>query len=68
MITIQLVETYQDIGSFKEGMHHMYIQAKRDPAHQWLPTSYRLTTDDVFLINDDWEDEWKIPSEQMGHL
>jgi hypothetical protein len=23
--------------------------------------------DDVCLITNDWEAEWKIPSEQMGH-
>jgi hypothetical protein len=42
----------------------MYIQAKRDPTHQWLPTSYKLTVDDVCLISNDWEEEWKVPGEQ----
>ena len=31
-ITTKMVETYQDIARFKEGMHHMYIQSKRDTA------------------------------------
>jgi hypothetical protein len=45
----------------------MYIQAKRDPACQWLPTSYKLTMDDVCLIANDWEDDWKVPGEQTKH-
>jgi hypothetical protein len=30
-ITTKTVETYQDIVRFKDGMHHMYIHAKKDP-------------------------------------
>jgi hypothetical protein len=46
---------------FKAGPHHMYIQAKRDPDQQWLLTSYRLTKQDVSLIVNDWEAEWRKP-------
>ena len=45
----------------------MYIQAKRDRARQWIPTNYKLKIDYVFLISNDWEAEWKIPLEQIGH-
>ena len=48
-------------------MHHMYIQEKRDHACQFLSTNYKLTIDDVFLIFNDWEYEWKVPAEQMDH-
>jgi hypothetical protein len=61
-ITAETIETYRDIVRFKEGMHHMYVQAKKDPARQWLPTHYRLTTDDLCLIANNWEVEWKLPS------
>jgi len=67
-ITTQNVETYQDIERFKVGMYHMYIQAKRDHACHWLPTSYKLTSDDVFLIANDWEEEWKVWGEQMERI
>jgi ubiquinone biosynthesis protein Coq4 len=45
----------------------MYMQEKRDPTCQWIPTNYKLTSDGVFLIANDWEDEWKTPIEQTGH-
>jgi hypothetical protein len=48
-------------------MHHMYVQVKKDPTHQWLPTKYRLITKDVCLIVNDWEDGWKILVEKMVH-
>jgi hypothetical protein len=44
----------------------MYVQAKKDPMRQWFPTSYRLTTEDVNLIVNDWEEDWKIPTEKTG--
>jgi hypothetical protein len=45
-------------------MHHMYVQDKKDPTQQWLPTTYRLTIEDVNLIINDWEEEWKSPPEK----
>jgi hypothetical protein len=47
-------------------MHHMYVQAKKDPTCQWFPTSYRLTTEDMSLIVNDWEEDWKSPAEKTG--
>jgi hypothetical protein len=44
----------------------MYIQDKRDLMRQWLPTRYKLTEEDVCLISNDWDKEWKIPTEEMG--
>jgi hypothetical protein len=38
-ISGEIVETYKDIVHFKEGMHHMYVQEKKDPTHQWFPTN-----------------------------
>jgi hypothetical protein len=33
---------------------------------KWLPTTYRLTMEDVNLIINDWEEEWKSPPEKIG--
>jgi hypothetical protein len=43
-ISVETMETYKDIVHFKEGMHHMYVQEKKDPVQQWFPTNYKLTT------------------------
>jgi hypothetical protein len=45
----------------------MYIQEKRDPVHLWVATSYKLTSDNVCLIANDWDEEWKLPTEEMGN-
>jgi len=42
----------------------MYVHARKDPVRQWLPTSYRLTTEDVSLIVNECEEEWKRPTEK----
>jgi ubiquinone biosynthesis protein Coq4 len=46
---------------------YVYSRKKGPCMHQWLPTNYKLTSEDVCLIANDWEDEWKTPIEQMGH-
>jgi hypothetical protein len=48
-------------------MHHMYIQAKRDSSYQSLPTRYTLIKEDVCLISNDWDEEWKLPPEETKH-
>jgi hypothetical protein len=56
-----MVEAYKAVVHFKEGHHHMYVQAKKDPDRQWLRTQYKLTEEDMGHIMVDWDDEWKIP-------
>jgi hypothetical protein len=34
----------------------------------WFPTKYKLTTEDVCLIVNDWEYGWETLVEKMGHL
>jgi len=34
----QVFEAYKAMECFKVGHHHMYVQAKKDPNQQWLPT------------------------------
>jgi hypothetical protein len=55
------VEAYKEIVPFKEGRHHMYIQAKRDPNEQWLMKRDSLTRDEVGQIMEYLEDDWKTP-------
>jgi hypothetical protein len=51
-----------------QSRHAPYVCASKEgPMHQWLPTNYRLTTEDVCLIMNDWEDGWKTPAEKIGH-
>jgi hypothetical protein len=57
----QVVEAYKEVAHFKAGHHHMYVQVKKDPDQQWLPTQYRLTEEEMGNIMDDWDDEWNIP-------
>jgi len=28
---------------------------------QWLPSTYKLIEEDVIMIVNDWEDDWKKP-------
>jgi hypothetical protein len=46
--------------------HHTYVQDKKDPMRQWLPMNYILKMEDVNLIINDWEEEWKSPLEKTG--
>ena len=39
----------------------MYIHARRDPDKQWIPVAYKLSEEDVSMIVNDWEDNWKKP-------
>jgi hypothetical protein len=61
-----VVEAYKEVAHFKAGHHHMYVQAKKDPDQQWLPTQYRLMEEEMGHIMVDWEDEWKIPPAETG--
>jgi hypothetical protein len=56
----------QGYHTIQSDMHHLYVQAKKDPARQWFPTSYQLTLEDVHLIINDWEDDWKNPTDKPG--
>jgi hypothetical protein len=40
---------------------------QKDLVCQWFPTDFKLIADDVCLIDNYWEDEWKNPTEQTGH-
>jgi hypothetical protein len=38
----------------------MYVQAKKDPTQEWVPTWYRLTEEEMGQIMKYWDDDWKI--------
>jgi hypothetical protein len=40
----------------------MWIQARQDPAKQWLQMRYCITEGDIDMVINEWPDEWKIPS------
>jgi hypothetical protein len=56
-ILSQVVEAYKAVARFKEGCHHMYIQAKKDTTQEWFPTKYRVTEEEMGHIIKDWDDE-----------
>jgi hypothetical protein len=62
----EVILSYQDVMHFRDGMHHLYVQAKKDLVHQELPTNYRLTVEEVHAIINDWEDDWKNPTDKPG--
>jgi len=66
-ISNEIVAPYKYISRFRAGMHHMCIQDRKDPTWQWVPMSYRLTKKDMNLIVNDREEDWKIPTERIGH-
>jgi hypothetical protein len=51
---------------FKAGCHHIYVQAKKNPKHQWLPTQYKLMEEEMGHIMVNWDEEWKIPPVEIG--
>ena len=62
----QVVEEYKAVAHFKERHCDMYVQSKKDPDQQWLPTQYMLTEDEMGHIMVDWEKEWNIPLAETG--
>jgi hypothetical protein len=55
-----VVEAYKLVVHFKVGCHYMYVQAKKDPNQEWLPTQNRLTKEEIGHIMEDWDVDWKI--------
>jgi len=37
------------------------VQAKRDPAKEWLQLSYCVRTHDIHIEVHEWPEEWKVP-------
>jgi hypothetical protein len=42
----------------------MSIKAKKDPREEWVQTKYKITKEDIQLVMQDWELDWKIPTNE----
>jgi hypothetical protein len=60
----QLVEAYTLIARFQAYRHHIYIQAHKDPREEWVQSKYKITEEDIQLIMQDWEPDWKVPANE----
>ena len=49
-IQTHIIKAFKCIVCFKIGMHHTYIQTKRDLDMQWLPTLFIYSKDDIAQI------------------
>ena len=47
----------QNILQFAIRPHSIYIQARRDPDQQWLPLPYKVTTEELDAIVQEWSVE-----------
>jgi hypothetical protein len=59
----QLVDAYGLVVEFQEDIHHMYIKAKKDPREEWVQMKYKIAEEDIQLIMQDWEPDWKVPTQ-----
>jgi NACalpha-BTF3-like transcription factor len=59
----QLVEAYGPFAEFYADMNHMYIKAKKDPREEWVQTKYKIMEEDIQLVMQDWEPDWKVPTQ-----
>jgi hypothetical protein len=46
---------------FWEEQHHIYVQEKKDPREEWVQMKYKITKEDIQLIMQDWDLDWKVP-------
>jgi hypothetical protein len=51
-----------DIANFQATRQTMWIQARQDPAKQWLQMCYCITEGDIDMVINEWPDEWRIPA------
>lgn len=51
------------IAKFKVDMHHVYIEAWKDPAQTWTPLPFIFTNDIVHKIVEAWPAAWRGPTE-----
>jgi hypothetical protein len=58
--TPQIVEAYTPIAWFQEDRHHIYIEAKKDSREEYVHTKYKITKEDIHLIMQDWDPNWKV--------
>jgi len=58
-IPMGVVQESEGIARFKASMHHMWIQAARDPKKEWLEMQYCVTREEIDWIVKEWSAQWK---------
>jgi NACalpha-BTF3-like transcription factor len=48
---------------FRVDKNHMYIKSKKDPREEWVQTKYNIMEEDIQLVMQDWEPDWKVPTQ-----
>ena len=49
-LTHELFSQYEGAANFSADMHHVFIQARADPTHQWFKLPYVVTKKDILGI------------------
>jgi len=62
IITPKVVARYVDITNFWATRQTMWIQPRKDPNKQWLHMCYCTTEGDIYMVINEWPDEWRIPA------
>jgi hypothetical protein len=61
-IPIETVQEFGQIANFQASRHSMWLQAKRDPAKEWLQLKYCVTMQDIQMEVQEWPEEWRVPT------
>ena len=57
-LTNELFSQYEGAANFSADMHHVFIQARADPTHQWFKLPYVVTKADILGIVQQWPANW----------
>ena len=57
-LTNELFSQYEAVANFSADMHHVFIQARVDPTHQWFKLPYVVTKEDILGIVQKWLADW----------
>jgi hypothetical protein len=61
-IPIETIQEFGKIANFQASHHSMWLQAKRDPAKEWLQLKYCVTMQDIQMEVQEWLEEWRTPT------
>ena len=57
-LTNELFSKYEGAANFSADIHHVFIQARADPWHQWFKLPYVVTEPDINGIVQQWPTDW----------
>jgi hypothetical protein len=60
-IPMEVVQETNGIAKFKASIHHMWIQAARDPKKAWIEMQFCITKQEVEWRIKDWLAQWTQP-------